>query len=109
MNLCELYDSLIKAGQEKYDKMIDNGLHPYAVASYHFTATLQKELETHVGPTTDWGSDDWEKLWEGIGNSKFHGMDEYDMGAWATGAFITSRQAWATPGFAAAYVNSCKS
>ena len=39
---------LVVAAQEEYDRRIARGIHPYSMASYHFTDAIDKELAKHV-------------------------------------------------------------
>ena len=114
-SLSEIRHLMVLAAQKEYDRLIEAGVHPYAIASYHFTKCIFEELEKHVD-TNDWKAENWEAL------QKAHGFYEYELvfdkykqnvgplsnGLWAVSACISSKAAWSTPGFAEAYANHCR-
>ena len=114
-SLSEIRHLLVIACQEAYDRDIKSGVHPYAIASYHYEKTLDDELEKHID-TTDWKADNWRQLHKAF-DQKYYNKRRSDFGSndgvdfcqgqWAVGAILNSKQAWATPGFTEAYLNHC--
>jgi hypothetical protein len=109
--LAEIRHMLVVAAQKDYDDRIARGIHPYAMASYHFTAVIDKELAKHVEYKT-WKADNWRELDKAFdikyyNRQRSHFGDnegvDFCQGQWAVGAYLNSAQAWATPGFAEAY------
>ena len=103
LTLSEIRQKLVLACQAEYDRRISNGIHPYAIASYNFNNTFDKELEKHVD-VSNWKAGDWRKLMNALPEDPDASNSE---GQWAVGAICNSAQAWATPGFAEAYHNHC--
>ena len=110
--LSEIRHLMVLTAQQEYDRRIACGIHPYSIASYHFTKVVNEELAKHV-EYKDWKSDNWREL------NKALNIDDYDLkphpkgyfqkvgplskGLWAVSACLSSAEAWATPGFAEAY------
>ena len=99
LTLSEIRHKLVLACQVEYDRRIECGIHPYAIASYHFNKTFDKELAKHID-TSNWKAGDWRKLMNTLPEDADASNSE---GQWAVSAICNSAQAWATPGFAEAY------
>ena len=99
LTLVEVRQKLVLACQAEYDRRISNGVHPYAMASYHFNSTFDSELEKYID-VSNWKAGDWRKLMNALPEDPDASNSE---GQWAVGAICNSAQAWATPGFAEAY------
>lgn len=111
LTLSEIRHKLVVAAQEEYDRRIARGIHPYAMASYHFTKVIDKELAKHV-EYKGFKSDNWRELNKAIDRSLYNklrnpfGSNEdvdFASGQWAVSAYLSSAEAWSTPGFAEAY------
>jgi hypothetical protein len=109
--LSEIRHLLVIAAQEEYDRRIDRGIHPYSMASYHFTNVIDKELARHF-EYKEWKAGNWRELNKAIDKSLYNkirnpfGSNEdvdFASGQWAVKAYLSSAEAWATPGFAEAY------
>ena len=46
--LSQIRHQLVLAAQEEYDRMIERGTHPYAIASYHFDKVISDELSKRL-------------------------------------------------------------
>ena len=111
LSLSEIRHKLVLACQAEYDRRIECGIHPYAIASYHFDSIFDKELEKYVD-TSEWKAGNWRDLNRAFDPSLYNkkrsdfgsneGVD-FCQGQWAVGAICNSAEAWATPGFAEAY------
>jgi hypothetical protein len=98
LTLSEIRHKLVVACQAEYDRRIVNGVHPYAIASYHFNNVVTNELEKYVD-TSDWKAGNWREL-----NRAYAEKDNSNSeGQWAVTACLRQTEAWATPGFAEAY------
>ena len=114
-SLSEIRHLLVLAAQQEYDARIARGIHPYAMASYHFDSCISEELSKHVD-IKSLKACDWEALHSAFGFYEYEIIrDKYNQnvgplsnGLWAVGAYLNSASAWATPGFAEAYANHCK-
>jgi len=114
-SLAEIRHLLVLAAQKEYDRRIEAGIHPYAMASYHFTNCIMEELKKHID-TSDWRSGNWTSIQVAKGFYEYEVvLDKYGQnkgplsnGLWAVGACLCSAAAWATPGFAEAYANHCR-
>ena len=42
--LSEIRHAMVLAAQKEYDRRIACGIHPYSMASYHFTKAIDEEL-----------------------------------------------------------------
>ena len=109
--LSEIRHLLVIAAQEEYDRRIDRGIHPYSMASYHFTNVIGKELARHV-EYKEWKAGNWRELNKAIDISLYNKLHnpfssnedvDFGNGQWAVKAYLSSAEAWATPGFAEAY------
>ena len=109
--LFELRHLLVVAAQEEYDRRIARGIHPYSMASYHFTDAIDEELAKHVD-YEDWKADNWRELNKAIDCSLYNKLHDpfssnedvdFANGQWLVSAYLSSAEAWATPGFAEAY------
>ena len=100
LTLVEVRQKLVLACQAEYDRRISNGVHPYAIASYHFDKTFDSELEKYID-VSNWKAGDWRKLMRALPEDPDASNSE---GQWAVSAICNSAQAWATPGFAEAYI-----
>jgi len=108
--LSEIRHLMVLAAQKEYDRRIERGIHPYAMASYHFTKVIDEELAKHV-EYKGWKADNWRSLQKANDFYEYEIIfDEYKQnkgplssGLWAVSAYLNSAQAWATPGFAEAY------
>ena len=113
--LSEIRHLMVLAAQKEYDARIARGIHPYAMASYHFNECIAEELRKHVD-VSDWKSDNWINMQTAFGFYEYKIIrDKYSQnigplsnGLWAVGAYLNSAAAWATPGFAEAYANHCR-
>ena len=114
-SLSEIRHLLVIAAQKEYDEIISRGVHPYAIASYHFTSVIDNELSKYVD-YKEWKADNWKELDKAFDMKYYNkrrshfgdneGVD-FCQGQWAVGAYLNSAAAWATPGFAEAYQNHC--
>ena len=111
MILSEIRHKLVVAAQKEYDDRIARGVHPYSMASYHFTDVIDKELAKHTD-TSNWKADNWKELNRAVDKSLYNELynpfksnEDVDFanGQWAVSAVLRSNEAWATPGFAEAY------
>ena len=110
-SLSDIRHLLVIAAQKEYDNLIAKGIHPYAIASYHFDNCISEELSKHID-YEDWKADNWRELDRAFDMKYYNkrrsnfgdneGVD-FCQGQWAVGAYLNSAQAWATPGFAEAY------
>lgn len=108
--LSEIRHLMVLAAQKEYDARIERGIHPYSMASYHFTKVIDKELAKHV-EYKGWKADNWRELNKARDFYEYKiVLDEYNQnkgplssGLWAVRACLSSAEAWATPGFAEAY------
>jgi hypothetical protein len=113
MELEDIRHQLVLAAQKHYDDLIENGAHPYSIASYHFEKVISDKLLEYVDTST-WKADNYKELQYSMDSSIYPGapgekvVGRPDEGLWAVGAILNSKEAWATPGFAEAYINSCK-
>tara|TARA_A100001011_G_scaffold379908_1_gene446491 strand:- start:1556 stop:1927 length:372 start_codon:yes stop_codon:yes gene_type:complete len=113
-SLAEIRHLLVIAAQKEYDDRIKAGLHPYTMASYHFNDCISEELKKHVD-TSGWKSGNWTSIQTATGFYEYevvldkYGQNEGPLsnGLWAVGAYLRSKAAYATPGFAEAYRNHC--
>ena len=103
MNLSDIYYHLVVAAQAEYDARIARGIHPYSMASYHFSDAIAKELDKHVD-SSGWKAENWKALI--AAQPKIEGNEN---GRWAVSAVVGSWKAYATPGFFEAYANSIQS
>ena len=110
-SLSEIRHLLVIAAQKEYDDRIARGIHPYAIASYHFDSCIVEELAKHVD-ISDWKADKWRELKRAIDKTHYNKLrkafgpnEDVDFceGQWAVSAVLNSKEAWATPGFAEAY------
>ena len=110
-SLSEIRHLLVIAAQKEYDDRIARGIHPYAIASYHFDSCIVEELAKHVD-ISDWKADNWRELKSAIDKTQYNKLrkafgsnEDVDFceGQWAVSAVLNSKEAWATPGFAEAY------
>ena len=114
-SLAEIRHLLVLAAQQEYDARIARGIHPYAMASYHFEKCIYEELNKHVD-ISDWKAGNWHALQKARDFYEYEIVfDKYNQnvgplsnGLWAVSACISSTAAWATPGFAEAYANHCR-
>lgn len=114
-SLAEIRHLMVLAAQKEYDKWIEAGIHPYAIASYHFERCIYEELKKHVD-ITDWKAGNWRALQQARDFYEYEIVfDKYNQnvgplsnGLWAVSACISSTAAWSTPGFAEAYANHCR-
>lgn len=113
LTLSQIRHKLVVAVQKNYDDRIARGIHPYSMASYHFTDCINKELEKHVDPS-DWKADNWKELNSAVDKSLYNKLYDpfnsnkdvdFANGQWAVSAVLSSKEAWATPGFSEAYQN----
>ena len=111
LSLSDIRHKLVVAAQEEYDRRIARGMHPYSMASWHFGAIINAELVKHVD-ISDWKAGNWRELNKAIDKSLYNklrnpfGSNEdvdFASGQWAVKAYLSSAEAWATPGFAEAY------
>ena len=111
MTLSEIRHKLVVAAQKEYDDRIARGVHPYSMASYHFTDVIDKELAKHTD-TSNWKAGNWKELNRAVDKSLYNELydpfksnEDVDFanGQWAVSAVLRSNEAWATPGFAEAY------
>ena len=111
LTLTDIRHKLVVTAQEEYDRRIERGIHPYAMSSYHFTAVINAELTKYVD-ISDWKADNWRELNSAIDRTLYNklrnpfGSNEdvdFASGQWAVSAYLSSSEAWATPGFAEAY------
>ncbi len=100
LSLSDIRQKLVLACQAEYDRRISNGVHPYAIASYDFNSTFDNELEKYID-VSNWKAGDWRKLMRALPEDPDASNSE---GQWAVSAICNSAQAWATPGFAEAYI-----
>ena len=109
--LFELRHLLVVAAQEEYDRRIAKGIHPHSMASYHFTDAIDEELAKYVD-YEDWKADNWRELNKAIDRSLYNKLRDpfssnedvdFASGQWLVSAYLSSAEAWATPGFAEAY------
>lgn len=109
--LSEIRHLLVVAAQKEYDDRIARGIHPYAIASYHFSNCITAELKNHIN-TSGWKSQNWKELNTAFDPAYYpdHSVDKYGerlgpygKGLWAVSAYLSSNAAYATPGFAEAY------
>ena len=113
--LAEIRHLLVVAAQKDYDDRIARGIHPYSMASYHFNNCISTELAKHVD-VSDWKSGNWTSIQTTTGFYDYEiVLDKYGQnkgpfsnGLWAVGAYLRSSAAYATPGFAEAYMNHCR-
>ena len=113
-SLAEIRHLLVVAAQKDYDDRIARGIHPYAMASYHFNKCILEELSKHVD-VSNWGSGNWTSIQTATGFYDYEIVhDKYGQnkgplsnGLWAVGAYLRSSAAYATPGFFEAYQNHC--
>jgi len=114
MELKDIRHQLVLAAQKHYDELMEDGMSPYAIASYHFEEVISKKLSEYVD-TSNWKAGDYKELQYSMDCSVYPGdpgekvEGRPDEGIWAVGAILSSKVAWATPGFAEAYINSCNS
>ena len=114
-SLAEIRHLMVLVAQKEYDRMIEAGVHPYAIASYHFQECIIAELKKHCD-ISGWKAGNWHALLDARGFYEYEIVhDKYNQnvgplsnGLWAVGACINSTAAWATPGFAEAYANHCR-
>ena len=112
--LAEIRHLLVVAAQKDYDDRIARGIHPYAMASYHFNKCISEELSKHVDVSA-WKADNWKDLNSAFGFYEYKTiLDKYNRnigplsnGLWAVGAYLSTSAAYATPGFFEAYQNHC--
>ena len=112
--LAEIRHLLVLAAQKEYDDRIKAGVHPYEMASYHFSDCISEELKKHVD-TSNWKAGNWYALQEAqefyeyeVVHDKYgQNVGPLSSGLWAVSACINSTASWATPGFAEAYRNHC--
>ena len=110
IKLSQIRHQLVLAAQEEYDRMIERGVHPYAIASYHFDKVISTELSKHLD-VTNFKKENWKQLQEAAGFYEYEIVcDKYNQnvgplskGLWAVAAFLSSSEAWSSPGFAEAY------
>ena len=113
MELKDIRHQLVLAAQKHYNSLIEEGVHPYSMASYHFEKVISDKLSEYV-VTSRWKADNYRKLQCSMDPSMYPGKSGEDVegrpgdGLWAVGAVLNSKEAWSTPGFAEAYANSCK-
>ena len=113
-SLAEIRHHLVVAAQKDYDDRIARGVHPYAMASYHFNKCISEELSKHID-VSNWGSGNWTGIQVATGFYDYEiVLDKYGQnkgplsnGLWAVGAYLRSNAAYATPGFFEAYQNHC--
>jgi len=113
-SLAEIRHLLVVAAQKDYDDRIERGIHPYAMASYHFNECISEELSKHID-VSNWGSGNWTSIQTATGFYDYEiVLDKYGQnkgplssGLWAVGAYLRSNAAYATPGFFEAYQNHC--
>ena len=113
-SLAEIRHLLVVAAQKDYDDRIARGIHPYAMASYHFNKCISEELSKHVD-VSNWGSGNWTSIQTATGFYDYeivrdkYGQNKgpYSNGLWAVGAYLSSSAAYATPGLFEAYQNHC--
>lgn len=114
-SLSEIRHLLVIAAQKEYDDRIARGIHPYAIASYHLSSSIDNELSKHI-ITKDWKAGNWKALDESYDSALYpdtifhrYGKQEgpFAIGLWAVAAHLNSARAWSTPGFAEAYQNHC--
>lgn len=113
-SLAEIRHLLVVAAQKDYDDRIARGVHPYAMASYHFERCIYEELKKHID-ISDWKAGNWNALqkardfyeYEVVFDKYNRNVGPLSNGLWAVSACISSTAAWATPGFAEAYRNHC--
>lgn len=110
-SLSEIRHKLVVAAQKEYDDRIARGVHPYSMSSYHFASCIREELAKHVD-TSDWKADNWKELNSAVDKTLYNELydsfssnedTDFANGQWAVSAVLSSNEAWATPGFAAAY------
>lgn len=115
-SLSEIRHLMVIAAQKEYDNRIARGIHPYAIASYHFNNCIDEELTKHID-VSKWKADNWKELDRAFDSALYpdttfdrYGKKEgpYSNGLWAVSAYINSVAAWSTPGFAEAYANHCR-
>lgn len=113
-SLSEIRHALVVAAQKEYDDRISSGIHPYAIASYHFEKCISEELNKHLDEKS-MKKDDWKALQFATGFYEYkiirdkynQNVGPFSSGLWAVSAYLSSNEAWATPGFAEAYRNHC--
>ena len=114
-SLAEIRHLMVLAAQKEYDRRIECGIHPYAIASYHFNDCIYEVLNEHVD-ISDWKAENWHALqkardfyeYEIVFDKYNRNVGPLSNGLWAVSACINSTAAWATPGFAEAYENHCR-
>ncbi len=115
-SLSEIRHLLVVAAQKDYDDRIARGIHPYAMASYHFNKSISEELAKHVD-ISNLKADNYKALNEAYDPADYPDtyrnkyrelVGPYGNGLWAVGAYLSSSQAYATPGFFEAYQNHCR-
>jgi len=111
MTLSEIRHRLVVAAQKEYDDRIDRGIHPYSMASWHFSDCINEELSRHVD-ISEWKAGNWKELNRAVDKSLYNELYnpfesnenvDFANGQWAVSAVLRSNEAWATPGFAEAY------
>ena len=113
MSLSAIRHQLVLAAQAEYDARIARGIHPYAMASYHFDDCISRRLRELVD-TKGWKAGNWSELnraydaslYPHIVETRYGKEGPNSNGLWAVGAFLGSAAAYATPGFFEAYNNS---
>jgi len=108
--LSEIRHLMVLAAQQEYDRRIARGIHPYSMASYHFTKVINAELAKHV-EYKGWQAGNWHALqgaadfyeYEIVFDKYKQNQGPLSKGLWAVSACLSSAEAWATPGFADAY------
>ena len=110
MELKDIRHQLVLAAQNHYDELMEDGMSPYAIASYHFEEVISKKLSEFVD-TSAWKAGNYKELQYSMDATIYPSESgkEPGEGLWAVGAILSSKEAWATPGFAEAYINSCNS
>jgi len=115
-SLSEIRHLLVVAAQKDYDDRIARGIHPYAMASYHFNKSISEELAKHVD-ISNLKADNYKALNEAYDPADYPDtyrnkyrelVGPYGNGLWAVSAYLSSSQAYATPGFFEAYQNHCR-
>ncbi len=117
MELKDIRHQLVLAAQKHYNSLIEGGMSPYAIASYHFEKVISDKLSEYVD-TSGWKADNYKELQCSMDPSMYPAKSSSQLcypllgrpgdGLWAVGAVLSSKEAWAMPGFAEAYANSCK-
>jgi len=115
MELKDIRHQLVLAAQKHYNSLIEGGMHPYSIASYHFEKVISDKLSEYVD-TAGWKADNYKALQHSMDSSMYPAnpssqlcyplLGRPEEGLWAVGAILSSKEAWATPGFAEAYVNA---